>query len=138
MQGVALNRWDTPDLLIRRHRLQDRITKRSEGTSEVQFLFRHLPRLLPVWHEGQVHVLPWSGPCPLEELESGAWQERRPVRVVIPAALCFDRGVWFQVKEGVQGVLVARHLFHITLPSSNYYRVMTRAERMPLLIGEEF
>ncbi|MCA9073658.1 MAG: hypothetical protein KDA93_01395 [Planctomycetaceae bacterium] len=138
MQGVSLNRWDIPDELIEQYRLSERITRRDNGPLEVQFLYRKRPRLLPVWYGGSLVLMPWLGWCPLEELEAGVWKEKHPKRVDIPATYCIDRGIWYQINEGVQGVIVRRQVYPITIPSSNYYRVMTRSQRMPLLIGEQF
>jgi hypothetical protein len=50
-------------------------------------------------------------------------------------------GVWFRVRQGMRGLLVRDRqgspvVFMVTEPSTRYYRVMTRAEWMPVLIGE--
>jgi hypothetical protein len=58
-----------------------------------------------------------------------------------PACFGFDKGIWFQIREGVRGILVRDeagrpHVYLLTKPASHYYHVMTRQERMPVLIGE--
>lgn len=136
MMGIALARCEVPDELV--DRLSNRVTHRGDGEPEVQFLYRQRPRVLPVWHYGRLVIMPWAGWCPLEELESRAWSERRPKQADIPATYCVDRGIWYQVKEGIRGVIVQNQVYPITQPASHYYRVMTRSERMPLLIGESF
>jgi hypothetical protein len=62
--------------------------------------------------------------------------------VDIPATLGLDRGIWFQIKEGVRGILVRdetsrQHVYMLTEPASHYYNVMTRHNRMPVFIGEK-
>jgi hypothetical protein len=58
-----------------------------------------------------------------------------------PATYGLMNGVWFRVKQGVRGLLVRDRqgnpvVFMETEPSTRYYQVMTRAEWMPVLIGE--
>ena len=47
-----------------------------------------------------------------------------------------DRGVWYQVKEGIKCVVVQNHVYMLTEPATHYYRIMTRSNRMPILIGQ--
>jgi hypothetical protein len=61
--------------------------------------------------------------------------------VVIPATMGLEKGVWFRVREGIRGLLVrdergAEAAYMLCEPASHYFRVMTRSERMPVLIGE--
>jgi hypothetical protein len=61
--------------------------------------------------------------------------------VDIPAALGYDAGVWFAIRQGIRGVLVSDErgvprVYVICEPSSHYYGVMTRSPWMPVLIGE--
>jgi hypothetical protein len=61
--------------------------------------------------------------------------------VDIPATLALERGVWFAVREGVRGVLVrdergVERAYMVCEPATHYYRIMTRSDRMPVLIGE--
>ncbi len=59
----------------------------------------------------------------------------------IPATLGFERGVWFRVRQGIRGLLVPDEqgvavAYMVCEPASHYYRVMTRSDRMPVLIEE--
>lgn len=50
-------------------------------------------------------------------------------------------GVWFRVKQGMKGLLVRDRgggpaVYMVCEPATRYYRVMTRAAWMPVLIGE--
>jgi hypothetical protein len=64
-----------------------------------------------------------------------------PEPVEDPAAYGYSTGVWFRVKQGLRGLLVYTQLgepvvYLVCEPATRYYRVMTRAEWMPVLIGE--
>lgn len=59
----------------------------------------------------------------------------------IPATYGFTNGVWFRIKQGVRGLLVRDRegepvVFVVAEPSTQYFRVMTRSDWMPTLIGE--
>jgi hypothetical protein len=82
-----------------------------------------------------------SGLARQEDVEAGQWAPWQPELVDIPARLCPERGVWFHVREGMRGLLVADergvgHIDILTEPASHYYLVMTRSDRMPVLILE--
>ena len=61
----------------------------------------------------------------------------------VPATLGLENGVWFQVRQGVRGLLVrdeakvARGSL-ICKPASDYYRGRRAAIWMLVLIGERF
>ena len=64
-----------------------------------------------------------------------------PESVDIPATYGLANGVWFRVRQGMRGLLVRTRagepvVYVVCEPSTRYYRVMTRAEWMPVLIGE--
>ncbi|WP_437191323.1 hypothetical protein [Planctomicrobium sp. SH527] len=106
--------------------------------------------MLPVWHEGQLILARWGnqnrsrrlpvgGWCWKEEVEQWGWL--RPVQVFIPANLGREKGVWFQIKEGIEGILVygpdrLPTVYMLIEKSTHYFNVMTRSERMPALVGE--
>jgi hypothetical protein len=71
----------------------------------------------------------------------GLWRHASPVPVVIPATLGFEKGVWYRIRQGIRGILVpderdAHVVYMVCEPASHYYQVMTRCDRMPLLIEE--
>jgi hypothetical protein len=69
----------------------------------------------------------------------GRWTGLAPGDV--PATRLLDRGIWYRVRGGVRGVLLLdgqgrERAYAVCEPASHYYRVMTRSDGMPLLIGE--
>lgn len=152
--GLSLIRRSVPDQLIADCGLENRIVTRGEGADqEVQFLYRHPKALLPVLHGNQLSVMEWgnrddkasrlprTGWCRRESLEEGRWRWLSPEPVEIPANYGLEKGVWFQVKQGMRGILVhdeaeRPHVYMLTEPASHYYQVMTRHDRMPVLVDE--
>jgi hypothetical protein len=58
-----------------------------------------------------------------------------------PATLGLDRGVWYRIRQGIRGLLVPDErglavCYMLCEPASHYYQVMTRSNRMPVLIEE--
>lgn len=122
------------------------------GEREVRFLWRHAQPLLPVWHEGRLRIVNWGnrrrhGRLPptgwtwLTTVEAGRWADWHAEPVDIPANFGFENGVWYRVRQGMRGILVCdedgeAHVYMICQPATRYYQVMTRSDRMPVLIGE--
>src|SRR5262245_47237130 len=86
---------------------------------EVQFHHRVKDPILPVLVDGELKILRWgnsrggsrklprTGHTWQSSLEEGKWTELEPQLVEIPAALGFDRGVWFHIRQGgIRGILV--------------------------------
>jgi hypothetical protein len=85
--------------------------------------------------------LPPTGWTWRESVEEGKWAALEPEPVDVPAAYALMNGVWYRVKQGVRGLLVRTRagepVVYLTCePSTRYYRVMTRADWMPVLIDE--
>jgi hypothetical protein len=150
--GIAISGPDLPVSLIEQHALQNREVVRQEGAErEFRFLYRDPYPLLPAWRGEQLCIFTWgnrsrrsrlprTGCVRLEDLEAGYWNPLHPEEVDIPASFGLDKGVWFQVREGIRGVLVLDEQDHpnvymVTEPASHYYQVMTRHDRMPVFIG---
>ena len=152
LTGLARAVADIPLRMIEQEHLEPRRHERG-GEAELQFLFRDAERLLPVWHEGRLQLVRWGNrrgesralPCTgwtwHSTVASGAWADRAPAEVVVPATLGLDRGVWFCIRQGVRGLLVADELgvervFPLVEPAAHYYAVMTRSDWMPVLIDK--
>jgi hypothetical protein len=150
--GIALTHNAVPLELIEREWLYDRLYERG-GEQEFQFLFRQIPALLPVWHEGQLRILRWGNrrrqsrrlPCTsrtsLATIESGGWSQWRTELVEVPAQFGLEKGVWFQIKQGIRALLVYDEdelpiVYLICQPATHYFQVMTRSSWMPVLVEQ--
>lgn len=148
--AVALPASELPDALL--GMLAARIHTRG-SEKEVRFDWRSVPALLPVWWEGKIQILKWgnrdraerklppTGWTWRETVEAGKWVGVEPEPVEVPAHYALMKGVWYRVKQGVRGLVVRTQagepvVYLVCEPSTRYYRVMTRAEWMPVLIGE--
>lgn len=150
--AIALAYGELPLPLIDEWGLDDWVHDRG-GEREVRFHWRAAPALLPVCWGGKLRVVRWgnrdrterglppTGWTWRETVEAGRWAGLSPEPVVIPATCGLANGVWYRVKQGVQGLLVRDSrgqpvVFMVCEPATRYYRVMTRSEWMPVLIGE--
>ena len=150
--GVALAHSELPLLLIERGGLDERLHDRG-GEKEVRFYWRASPALLPVWCHGRLQIVRWgnkdraerklppTGWTWQETIEEGRWSALAPEPVIIPATFGLMHGVWFKVKQGMEGLLVRDPeenpvVFMVCQPTTRYYQVMTRADWMPALLGE--
>jgi hypothetical protein len=150
--GVALARSELSEELLERHGLRGRVHDRG-GEPEVRFLARERERVLPVWLDGRLQIVRWgnrrgeSRRLPYTAwtwratVEAGGWAALEPEEVEIPAGMGLDRGVWYQIREGVKGLAVRDErgepaVYVLVEPASHYYQVMTRSAWMPVLIGE--
>lgn len=75
------------------------------------------------------------------DLEAGKCSIWEPEPVQIPADFARDNGVWFDVREGLEGVVIqgkaGPEVYILTQPAIHYYEVMcSHSERMPCLIGQ--
>lgn len=131
-----------------------RLVHRRGDCDELWFDFaERVPTVyLPVNHDGQLVIREWgnrsgkgklpkTGCCRQESLVAGKWKWLSPQPVEIPANFGLEKGIWFQVTEGMQGILVRdesqrEHVYMLTEAASHYYEVMTRHNRMPVLIGQ--
>ena len=150
--GIALAWSEMPTELIGRHGLERRVHERG-GEREVRFLYRDRRPRLPVWRDGQLQIVRWgnargesrflprTGWTWLSTIQEGYWRNLDPIPVDIPATVGLERGVWFRVRQGIRGLLVPDErgnavAYMICEPASHYYKVMTRSDRMPVLIEE--
>ncbi len=90
---------------------------------------------------GESRFLPRTGWTWLLTIQEGYWRGLNPIPVDIPASLGLDRGVWYRIRQGIRGLLVPDErgnavVYMICEPASHYYQVMTRSNRMPVLIEE--
>jgi hypothetical protein len=150
--GIALAVSELPLPLLNQPRVQTRLHSRG-GEAEVRFFFRDPERLLPILHGGELQLVRWgsrraeskvlppTGWTWQASVEGGQWGQTQAEPVVIPATMGYEKGIWFRIRQGIQGLLVRDEkgfeaAYMLCEPASHYYGVMTRAERMPVLIGE--
>ena len=152
-QGVSILLSRMPEQSIERYQLAGRIVSRGGECNEIHFMHDERNRMLPVFHDGQLIVCEWGncssvsklqriGWCSQESIEAGKWRWLEPQQIEIPADYGYDRGVWYQVTQGIRGVLVRDerdrpHAYILTVPASHYYKIMTRSSRMPILIEQD-
>jgi hypothetical protein len=142
--GVRFQIADFAPEVLKPHRLLI-----SQGEARVNF--SQTRAVLPVLYRGQALLLPWgnrlaegvprTGYCTFESFQSGKWQWLHPEPVTILASAGLSQGTWFQVRQGISGIVVkdprgGLHCYMMTQPSTHYFRTMTGADRMPLLIHQ--
>ncbi len=98
----------------------------------------------------ELQLIPWGqiGPkqfcvwqCLREDLEAEKWSQWQPEPVQIPADFARESGMWFDIREGIEGVVIqgkaGSEVYLLTQPASHYYEVMcSHSEVMPCLIGQ--
>lgn len=147
---IALLQSGLPDELMGPH--GHRLHVRGDGVeAEWRFAFRESRPLLPVWHEGVLRLARWGnrdrrGNLPptgwtwLATVRGGGWGPFGAELVDIPCDFACEKGVWYRVRQGMRGILVPGPdgpcVYMICEPATRYYRVMTKSERMPVLIDE--
>src|SRR5262245_36009361 len=115
--GIALALSEIPVTVFEERQLEKRVHDRG-GEPEVQFLYWHAERVLPVRHAGRLILAQWgmrrgvrsalpvTGWTWQATVESGYWVEAGAEPVVIPATLGLEKGIWFPILIGVRGLLV--------------------------------
>lgn len=148
---IALG-WSVIPTELKGPALRRRVYHR-EGKREVQFHYEDRRPKLPIRRDGRLQFVRWgngrgqsrhlprTGWTWLETVESGYWSQIGGIAVEIAATFAYDRGVWYHVRQGIRGLLVPDErgwavCYMICEPSSHYYQIMTRNDRMPVLIGE--
>lgn len=147
---IAMQLSDFSEAVLTTYDLRPRVHCRG-GEQEVRFQWSDPEPVLPVIDGGLLKIIPWgsrdrNGPLPTtgwtwrQTVEAGSWSWAAPEPVLIPAVYGCERGVWYRITEGINGLLVqgpsGPHVYMICEPPTRYYRVMTRSDRMPWLVGE--
>ncbi len=151
--GISLG-WSFIPTELKGESLRRRVYHR-DGRREVWFLYDDLFPRIPVRRDGQFqivrwgngrqqsHYLPPTGWTWKSTVESGYWSEIGGVFVDIPATFAYDRGVWMHVQQGIRGILVPDEkrwavCYMMCEPSSHYYQIMTKSNRMPVFIDQQY
>jgi hypothetical protein len=150
--GVSLGWSFVPTGLMGKSSIRRRVHHR-DGKREIWLFYEERYPKLPVRRDGQLQFARWgngrgqsrylprTGWTWLSTVESGYWSHIGGIFVDIPANFAYDRGVWVHVRQGIRGILVPDErgkavAYMICEPASHYYQVMTRSDRMPVLIDE--
>jgi hypothetical protein len=151
--GIAVAKSEFSIELVERCGLASVLHDRG-GEAEYRFLYRDRRPRLPVWRDGRIEIVRWgngrgesrflprTGWTWLTTVEEGGWRNANAVPVDIPAAVILDKGVWIRVRQGIRGLVVPDErgvavAYVVCEPAGHYYRVMTRNDRTPVLIGEK-
>lgn len=152
--GIALAWSELPREMIGRHQLRRRAHKRVGGEFELRFFYEDRFPKLPIRRDGRLQLARWgngrgqsrtlprTGWTWAASLEQGLWRDLEPIRVVIPATLAQEKGVWYPVRQGIRGLLVPDErgmavAYILCRPATSYYQMMTRSDRMPILVEEK-
>ena len=154
-KGISILKARLKQELFEQYELAHRVTMRGEDTDpELHFMYTDPVVQLPVVHDGQLVIYEWgnrgnkesklprTGWCRNESLQAGKWRWLSPEPVEIPADFGLEKGVWFQINQGMRGIVVRDeiqqpHVYMLTQQASHYYQTMTKHERMPILLGQE-
>ncbi|MFC1615662.1 hypothetical protein ACFL21_00845 [Patescibacteria group bacterium] len=120
---------------------------------EVRVFFAAKDAVLPIVYHGKNLLVPWgcktrvlkvpcTGFCRCESLELGKWQWLNPKSVMILVCCALVNGVWFQVRKGIDGVLIhdrqgQQRCYMLMKPATHYFKIMTGSQLMPSLIDQE-
>lgn len=143
-QAIRFMKNEYPAEVLEKHQFEISV-------DEVRIHFAKKDAFLPVLLNGQNQLIKWgnkenlkiprTGFCKIESYQAGKWQWLNPNPVTIIASSALVNGAWFQVKQGIQGLLLnselgTQHCYMLTQPSTHYFRTMTGAERMPVLVNQ--
>lgn len=152
MQGIALLASELPEEFLHREAITRRTHLRGD-LREIRFFWHQTYPILPVLVDGEIRLVRWGnrdrkGKLPLtgytwvQSIQEGKWTEMEPKPVVILASMGIENGVWYPIREGIQGILVRDELdqprvYMVCKEPTRYYFVMTRAKMQPVLVGGE-
>jgi hypothetical protein len=154
-KGISVSKSRIPRELIEEFDLMRRVSARVfDDPDQLHFMYTDPVVQLPVIHDGRTAIYEWgnrgnkdsklpqTGWCRLESVEAGKWRWLSPERVIIPADFGVEKKTWFEINEGLEGVLVRDeqqqpHVYVLTQPASESYERLTTHYRMPLSVGQE-
>ncbi len=151
-QGIGLLLSEIPEMFHEHRALTRRRFLRGNGEHECRFFWRETSPILPIRVRGELRFVRWgnwdrksqlpvAGYTWLDSVRDGKWTELAPEIVTIVATAAYENGVWFPLRNGIQGLLVrdereVERVYMVCREPTRYYYVMTRARWEPVLIGE--
>lgn len=126
-----------------------------ESEPEFRFALSDPWPKIPIRRQGTIQFARWGNAgrrceslprCALttqERVKAGEWAEYKAVPIEIPANFWIANGVWCFVEQGIRGLLAPDEVgravcFVICEPATNYFKNMTRARWMPVLIDQRY
>jgi hypothetical protein len=96
---------------------------------------------LLLWgNRSKVVPLPQTGWARLNSMTSGKWSYLKPGKVLIPVTYGVEKGRWFRIENGIEGITVerngARRVYMLTDDADKEYVAETHHERMPVLVNQ--
>lgn len=93
------------------------------------------PKLIDWGNREKEILLPRTGWARDESLQQGRWNHLRLQDVTIPARQGYEKKVWFDIADGIEGVLAEKdgivRAYMITVPADEAYEKLTGHDRMP-------
>lgn len=152
--GIALDARILTETFLSRFGLRSRMQRDLfNSPAELQFRYNDpIPQLpiqraeseaweLVLWgnRDDPVSRLPRTGWAREESVLEGKWRSLHPEPVIIPAQRGCEKGVWFPIPGGIQGLLVADehrnpHVFMLTRAATPEYAALTKHDRMPIFV----
>ncbi len=152
--GIALDARLLTETFLSRFGLRARMhSDLFESDPELQFRYNDpIPQLpiqraaeaawdLVLWgnRDDPLSRLPHTGWAREESVLAGKWRGFQPEPVVIPAQRGCEKGVWFPITSGLQGLLVVDehrtpHVYMLTRAATPEYAALTKHERMPIFV----
>jgi len=154
--GIALDARILTETFLSRFGLRSRMqSDLFNSPAELQFRYNDpIPQLpikrtaasewdLVLWgnRDDELSRLPRTGWAREESVLSGKWRAYDPEPVIIPAQRGCEKGVWFPVSVGMQGLLVVDehrtpHVYMLTRAATPKYAALTKHDRMPIFVEE--
>src|SRR5437868_9699208 len=114
--GIALSVREFPSVVLASPEIQRRLYGRG-GEDEVRFWSQDRLPCLAVWHGQQFILASWGsgynrraglprcGWVWREDIERD-WTQIETHKVMIPANAGFENGIWYRIRQGIEGMLV--------------------------------
>ena len=98
-------------------------------------------RLLRWGNRDKKAPFPQTGWARIDSIEQGKWDYLKPKQVVIPVTYGVEKGKWFPIEKGIQGVVVERggeqRVYMLTDDATPEFLDTTHHGRMPVLVEQE-
>jgi len=144
--GIVYNLEKVPEKELCKFYSQKQIENFKKRGYIASFFWDKNP-VLPAENNGQINLFEWgnrdkknlfpqTGWAKKESLEKGKWDWLKPVKVNIPAQKGYEKKIWFDIKDGLEGVVVknnkSKKIYMVTDEADKKYLAETHHDRMPV------